>query len=115
MSKYFVMSGEDALKYLKARDNGDEPLPDDFQRTHGAGELMNMAAIDKLGSELRKLKKSFPTKLRKADPEGGHFEQQACSIVHRALPSSITTFMVAERVPSSHTYPKSLTTALARS
>ncbi len=85
MSKYFVMSGEDALKYLKARDNGDEPLPDDFQRTHGAGELMNMAAIDKLGSELRKLKKSFPTKLRKADPEGGHFEQQACSIVHRAL------------------------------
>lgn len=85
MSKYFTMSGEDALRYLKARDNGEEPLPDSFQRARGAGELMDMGAIEKLGSELRRIKKDYPTKLRERDQEGGRFEQQACAIVHRAL------------------------------
>jgi hypothetical protein len=85
MSQYFAMSGEEALRFLKARDNGEEPPPDDFQRKVGSGDLMSIAPIMKLGAELRKLQKSFPSKLRERDQEGGRFEQQACVIVHRRL------------------------------
>ena len=46
---------------------------------------MDMAAIEKIGSELRRLKKDYPAKLRERDQEGGRFEQQACAIVHRTL------------------------------
>lgn len=85
MTKYYAMSSEDALRYLKARDNGEDPAPGDFQRTVGSGTLLDDSAIKKLGLELRKLKKSFPAKLRERDQEGGRFEQQACEIVHRCL------------------------------
>ena len=87
MTKYYVMAGEDALRYLKARDGGDDPQLDDFQRVTGVGELMSLAPLAKLDAELRKLKRKFPTKLRERDKEGGRFEQQACVIVHQCLAS----------------------------
>ncbi|MEO6021683.1 MAG: DUF6339 family protein [Burkholderiales bacterium] len=85
MSKYNVMMGDDAVRYLTARDNGEEPSPDDFQRTVGSGDVIDLAVFTKLGDELRKLKKSFPAKLRERDKEGGRFEQRACVIVHQGL------------------------------
>jgi hypothetical protein len=85
VSKHHAMSGEEALRYLKARDNGEEPMPEDFQRTVGSGAPMSIASITTLDKELRKLKKSFPEKLRERDQEGGKFEQQACVVVHRCL------------------------------
>jgi len=85
MTKYYVMSGEAALSYLRARDAGEEPLPDDFQRINGSGDSMDMTPVTKLGNELRKLRKSFPRKLRERDQEGGRFEQEACAIVHERL------------------------------
>ena len=85
MTKYFAMSGEDALRYLKARDNEENPILEEFQRMAGAGDLMSDSVIKLLSSELRKLKKKFPLKLRERDQEGGRFEQLACEIVHRSL------------------------------
>ena len=85
MSQYHTLSGDEGLRYLKARDSGDDPLPQDFQRTPGSGALISMAPLTKLGNELRKLMKNFPEKLRERDQEGGRFEQQACVVVHRGL------------------------------
>lgn len=85
MSKYYVMSPEDGMRYLKARDNGDDPALDDYQRIVGSGELMDMAPIEALSKQLQKLKKGFPLKLRTRDQEGGRFEQNACAIVHKSL------------------------------
>lgn len=85
MSKYYAMLAEDGVRYLKARDGGEDPSLDDFQRVVGVGNLLNMEPIEKLGVELRKLKKGFPERLKERDPEGGRFEQQACVLVHRRL------------------------------
>jgi Family of unknown function (DUF6339) len=85
MSKYYAMLAEDGVRYLKARDVGEDPLLDDFQRVVGSGNFIDMEPITKLGVELRKLKKGFPASLKARDPEGGRFEQQACVIVHRRL------------------------------
>lgn len=85
MTKYYAMSSEDALRYLKARDGGENPILEEFQRTAGTGDFMSDSAIKRLGIELRQLKKKFPAKLRERDQEGGRFEQLACEIVHRCL------------------------------
>lgn len=85
MSKYYAISADDGIRYLKARDNGEGPSPEDYQRLVGGGTLMDMAPIAKLSVELRKLKKGFPAKLKERDPEGGRFEQQACAMVHKCL------------------------------
>jgi len=86
MTKYFVLSGDDALRYLKQRDAGEAPDLSEFQKTVGKGDkFVDPAAVVKLKSEMIKLRKQFPATLRQRDQDGGRFEQQACEIVHRCL------------------------------
>lgn len=85
MSKYYTMSSDDALRYLKARDEGQELGLDDVVRTSGAGELAEAAPIKELEAKLRQMKKRFPAHLKSRDPAGGKFESQACEVVHRCF------------------------------
>lgn len=96
MSKYYVMSGDDAVRYLKARDAGEAPSLDDYQRVAGSGEEFDASRISALGADFKKIQKGFPLKLKERDPEGGRFEQQACVAVHRRL-SEIDSGALSDR------------------
>lgn len=86
MSRYLAIYAEDALRYLKARHLDDDSVRlDDIRRMSGSGEDLPAEPLQKLRSALLKLKKKFPTTLRKKDPQGGKFESEACAIVHSCL------------------------------
>jgi hypothetical protein len=85
MSKYHAMTSEDALRFLKARDAGEELPLDEVIRTVGIGDPVSNQPVKELESKLRQLKKRFPAILRSKDPAGGKFESQACEIVHQCL------------------------------
>jgi len=86
MSKYFVMAGGDALRYLSRRDTEEATDLREFQRTRGEGaDFVDPASITRLVTDLSNLKNEFPDRLRRRDQEGGRFEQRACEIVHRCL------------------------------
>jgi hypothetical protein len=86
MSQYPIIHADDALRYLKARllDNDSVSL-EDIRRTAGTGDPMMVAPLEELRSKLLHLKKRFPEKLAKRDPQGGKFESEACAIVHACL------------------------------
>jgi hypothetical protein len=86
MSKYYVMDPAEALRYLRARDAGEEPALAEFERVSGDGDFADDTAVKKLVTELRALKKKFPEELRGRDEKGKEFEQKACEIVHRCFP-----------------------------
>jgi hypothetical protein len=85
MSKYYAMSSEDALRYLKSRDEGENPDLNDYIRIVGTGEQPNLSPIKALESSLAAVKKRFPVSLKEKDRAGGQFESQACGIVHQRL------------------------------
>lgn len=87
MTKYYVVSPDDALRYLKARDAKEDFALKDIVRTAGTGELANNAPIKELETKLRQMRKRFPSQLKSRDPAGGKFESQACEVVHRCLES----------------------------
>lgn len=86
MSRYPVIYPEDALRYLRARqlDDGSVQL-DDIRRKSGTGNDIPAKPLEELRDKLIRLKKKFPAKLRKKDPQGGRFESLACAVVHANL------------------------------
>ena len=85
MSQYPVIYPEDALRYLKARQQGGSVILDDIRRTAGSGEAMAADALKDLRAKLLRLKKKYPPILRAKDPLGGKFESDACALVHACL------------------------------
>lgn len=86
MSRYPVIFAEDALRYLKARQLDDDSVRlEDIRRTSGTGNDVHSGPFEELRGKLLKLKRKFPAKLRKKDPQGGKFESDACAVVHACL------------------------------
>jgi hypothetical protein len=85
MSQYPVIHPEDALRYLKSRQQDGMINLEDIRRTAGAGETISPHIFDDLRASLLKLKKRYPAKLRVKDPQGGKFESEACGVVHACL------------------------------
>jgi hypothetical protein len=85
MSRYHALAPDDALRFLKARDAGDDIPLDDVLRTAGQGDPIDSRPIRELEAKLKQLRKRFPATLRNKDPAGGKFESQACEIVHQCL------------------------------
>ncbi|MFC0135744.1 hypothetical protein CR105_00290 [Massilia eurypsychrophila] len=86
MSQFPIIHADDALRYLKARQlENDSVTLDDIRRTAGTGDAMSNAPLQDLRTKLLLLKKKFPEKLTKRDPQGGRFESEACGIVHAGL------------------------------
>lgn len=85
MTKYFVLSSDDARRFLRERD-GDEPfLLADLQKQAGFGDEIDESAFDGLLQELDMLKRQLPVKLKRRDRAGGAFERQAAEHVHQAM------------------------------
>lgn len=86
MSRYPVIFAEDALRYLKARQFDDDSVRlEDIRHMSGSGDDISREPLVGLRERLLKLKKKFPSKLRKRDPQGGKFESDACAVVHSCL------------------------------
>lgn len=86
MNRYKIIYAEDALRFLQARRLDDDSIQmEDIRRTSGTGDEMPDEPLNQLRSKLLKLKKKFPEKLRKKDPQGGKFESEACVLVHECL------------------------------
>lgn len=85
MSQYPVIYPEDALRYLKSRQQDGGVMLEDIRRTAGSGEAISRDGLDDLRARLLRLKKKFPAKLRAKDPQGGKFESDACAIVHACV------------------------------
>lgn len=99
MNRYNIIKPDDAIRYLNARLLDDESVQlEDIRRTAGSGDELPDQPLNQLRNKLLKLKKKFPDKLRKKDPQGGKFESDACVIVHECLSS------VDRRVLSDHDF-----------
>lgn len=85
MSQYPVIYAEDALRYLKSRQQDGGVMLEDIRRAAGSGEAISRDGLEDLREKLLRLKKKFPAKLRAKDPQGGKFESDACAIVHACL------------------------------
>jgi len=85
MSQYPVIYPEDALRYLKSRQQDGGVMLEDLRRTAGSGEAISRDGLEDLRAKLLRLKKKFPAKLRAKDPQGGKFESDACAIVHACV------------------------------
>jgi hypothetical protein len=85
MRKYFCMSSDEALRFLKARANGEEPNLNEYVRIVGQGGEPDLAPIKALETKIAAIQKRFPRVLKDKDPAGGKFETQACEVVHQAL------------------------------
>jgi len=85
MSKYFAMPSDEALRYLKARDAGEEPDLNDYVRIVGTGDAPSLAPIKALETKIAAIKKRLPFTLKDKDRAGGRFETEACAIVHQSL------------------------------
>jgi len=86
VSRYPAIRPEDALRYLHSRqlDDGSVHL-EDIRHIVGAGSEIASVTWKELRQHLVKLRKRFPAKLRKKDPQGGRFESEACVVVHTCL------------------------------
>ena len=85
MSQYPIIQSEDALRYLKSRQQDGDVTLDDIRRTAGSGDPISRDGLDDLRTKLLRLKKKFPEKVRERDPQGGKFESEACAVVHTCL------------------------------
>jgi len=85
MSQYPVIYPDDALRYLKSRQQDGSMMLEDIRRNTGSGDALSTKTLDKLRAKLLHLKNKYPTKLRAKDPRGGNFETDACAIVHSCL------------------------------
>lgn len=85
MSQYPVIYPEDALRYLKSRQQDGGVMLEDICRTAGSGEDISRGGLEDLRANLLRLKKKFAAKLRAKDPQGGKFESEACAIVHACV------------------------------
>lgn len=84
--KYKSMSQIKAKNYLeKGRETEDWSL-DGYVEVKGRGEDYPQEQIEKLRTELLKIKAQFPEKINKWDKSGGQFEAIGSEIVHRILP-----------------------------
>ncbi len=64
MSQYPIIQSEDALRYLKSRQQDGEVTLDDIRRTAGSGDAISREGLDDLRAKLLRLKKKFPAKVR---------------------------------------------------
>jgi hypothetical protein len=85
MSQYQVIYPEDALRYLKSRQQDGGVMLEDIRRMAGSGETISLDALTSLRAKLMKLRKKYPQKLRAKDPQGGKFESEACAALHACL------------------------------
>lgn len=85
MIGYFVITDDDAKRYLNARD-GDEPIPlDEVRQLTGGDHPLDVSPITELRETLVNLRSTFPEVLQRRDPAGGQFEQEGCGFVHSHL------------------------------
>lgn len=85
MAKYYTMSSDDAIRYLEARDAGEQLDLNEYVKISGDGDRPNLGPIEKLERRIATIRKRFPAKLRERDATGGKFEAQACTVVHEEL------------------------------
>jgi hypothetical protein len=83
--KYPVVSASEALRYLSAKRQGVEGVPDPRVDWRGDGEELDTAFVGSLRSGLESLQDKFGNK--RTDKENSAFEGQAAVLVHKAIPN----------------------------
>ncbi len=89
--KYPILERAEAVQILEARRHNIEFDEDRFVGARGEGADFDGAFIQKLREKIEKIRSGYPSQLRSRDPEGGKFEAEVCSVVHKAIPGHLAT------------------------
>lgn len=83
--RYVALKSEHAIETLEALRRGEGVDQGRVLAFRGSGADIDQV-LPGLAETLYEIKSRFPERLRHRDPDGGKFEAEACSEVHKALP-----------------------------